>query len=97
MKELTGLIKKVGRHYVSLCLELNVASQGESIEEARKMLQEACKEYLSYIKEKHLEKEIKPAPLETLREFKWGQVLRFAFLDCFGIKLLAMTGRAIPV
>ena len=69
MKQLTGLIKKVGKHYVALCLEFNVASQGESMEEARKMLQEACEEYLSYIKEKHLEKEVKPTPLETLREF----------------------------
>ncbi|MGB2841654.1 MAG: type II toxin-antitoxin system HicB family antitoxin [Halobacteriota archaeon] len=66
---LTGIIKKVGNYYVALCLELNVSSQGESIEEARRMLQEACEEYLSYIKEKKLEDEIRPAPVEVLREF----------------------------
>ena len=67
--QLTGIIKKVGNFYVALCLELNVSSQGESIEEARRMLQEACEEYLTYIKEKKLEDEIRPAPLEELREF----------------------------
>ena len=67
--QLTGIIKKAGKYYVALCLELNVSSQGESIEEARKMLQEACEEYLSYIKEEKLEDETRPAPLEVLREF----------------------------
>ena len=67
--QLTGLIKKAGIYYVALCLELNVSSQGESIEEARRMLQEACDEYLSYIKEEKLEAEIRPTPLEALREF----------------------------
>ena len=68
-RQLTGIIKKAGNYYVALCLELNVSSQGESIEEARRMLQEACAEYLSYIKEKKLEDEIRPAPLEVLPEF----------------------------
>jgi len=66
---LTGIIKKSGNHYVALCLEINVSSQGESIEEARKMLQEACDEYISYMKEEGLLNEIKPVPLDTLREF----------------------------
>ena len=67
--QLTGIIKKTENHYVALCLELNVCSQGESIEEARKMLQEACDEYLSYVKDEHLEGEIKPVPMDILREF----------------------------
>jgi len=67
--QLTGILKKAGDYYVTLCLELNVASQGESIEEARKMLQEACEEYLSYMKENKLEAEIRPAPPDVLREF----------------------------
>ena len=66
---LTGIIKKSGNHYVALCLEINVSSQGESIEEARKMLQEACNEYISYMKDEGLLNEIKPVPLDTLREF----------------------------
>jgi predicted RNase H-like HicB family nuclease len=66
---LTGIIKKSINHYVALCIEINVASLGDSIEEARKMLQEACDEYLSYMKEKGLLNEIKPVPLDVLREF----------------------------
>ena len=65
--QLTGIIKKAGNYYVALCLELNVSSQGESIEETRRMLQEACEEYLSYIKEKKLEDEIRPAPLDAFK------------------------------
>lgn len=65
----TGLIKKYGDHYVAFCPELNVASQGESLEEARKMLQDACLEYLTYIKEEGHESEIRQASIDTLREF----------------------------
>lgn len=65
----TGVIKKYGDHYVALCPELNVASQGESLEEARRMLQDACCEYLTYIKEEGGKSELKPATVDTLREF----------------------------
>ncbi|MEA1906349.1 MAG: type II toxin-antitoxin system HicB family antitoxin [Euryarchaeota archaeon] len=66
---LTGIIKKAGNYYVALCMELNVSSQGESIEEARRMLEEACEEYVSYMEEKRLIGEIRSVPLEVLREF----------------------------
>ena len=66
---LTGIIKKAGNYYVASCLELNVSSQGESIEEARRMLVEACEEYISYMEEKKLAGEIRSVPLEVLREF----------------------------
>ena len=67
--QLTGIIKKSGDYYVALCLEINVSSQGESIEEARKMLQEACDQYISYMKAEGREDEIKSAPVDILREF----------------------------
>jgi len=35
IKELTAIIEREGDGYVSLCPELDVASQGETIEEAR--------------------------------------------------------------
>jgi len=35
------LIEKEGDLYSALCLELNVASQGETLEEARKNIREA--------------------------------------------------------
>jgi predicted RNase H-like HicB family nuclease len=71
---LTGIIKKSGNYYVALCIEINVSSQGESIEEARKMLQEACDEYLSYMKNEGLEDEIKSVPVDILREFLMDDV-----------------------
>lgn len=40
-QKLTAIIEREGNGYVSLCPELDIASQGDSIEEARKNLQEA--------------------------------------------------------
>lgn len=39
--ELTAIIEREGDGYVSLCPELDIASQGDTIEEARKNLIEA--------------------------------------------------------
>ncbi len=38
---LTGIIEKEGDGYVALCPELDVASQGDTVAEARKNLTEA--------------------------------------------------------
>lgn len=40
-KQLTAIIEREGNGYVSLCPELDIASQGDSIEEARENLREA--------------------------------------------------------
>ena len=39
--QLTAIIEKEGDGYVALCPEIDVASQGQTIEEARDNLQEA--------------------------------------------------------
>ena len=44
--EFTGAIFKEGKQFVSLCLEVDVASQGRSVREAKKMLAEAVALYL---------------------------------------------------
>ncbi len=44
--ELTAIIKKGEKQYVALCPELDVASQGYTIEEALKNLKEACELYV---------------------------------------------------
>lgn len=41
LKQLTAIIEREGDGYVSLCPELDIASQGQTIEEARTNLQEA--------------------------------------------------------
>ncbi|MBN1663740.1 MAG: type II toxin-antitoxin system HicB family antitoxin [Deltaproteobacteria bacterium] len=40
-KQLTAIIEREGSGYVSLCPELDIASQGDTIEEARMNLREA--------------------------------------------------------
>uniref|UniRef100_A0A7V4G9P9 Type II toxin-antitoxin system HicB family antitoxin n=1 Tax=Desulfobacca acetoxidans TaxID=60893 RepID=A0A7V4G9P9_9BACT len=40
-RQLTAIIEREGDGYVALCPELDIASQGNSIEEARHNLQEA--------------------------------------------------------
>ena len=44
--EFTGVIFREGRHFVSLCLELDVASQGRTAAHAKAMLAEAVSLYL---------------------------------------------------
>jgi len=41
MRQLTAIIEREGNGYVSLCPELDIASQGKSIDEARANLVEA--------------------------------------------------------
>ncbi len=40
-RKLTAIIEREGSGYVALCPELDIASQGDSIEQARENLQEA--------------------------------------------------------
>jgi len=40
-RQLTAIIEREGKLYVSLCPELDIASQGSTIEKARKNLREA--------------------------------------------------------
>lgn len=40
-KQLTAIIEREGGGYVSFCPELDIASQGDTIEEARENLREA--------------------------------------------------------
>ena len=41
LKQLTAIIEREGNGYVSLCPELDIASQGDTIEDARMNLREA--------------------------------------------------------
>ena len=40
-KKLTAIIEREGDGYVALCPELDIASQGDTVDEARKNLKEA--------------------------------------------------------
>ncbi len=47
-RNFTAIIEKEGDGYVSLCPELDIASQGDSIEEARNNLQEAIELFFEF-------------------------------------------------
>ncbi len=46
-KQLTAIIEREGNGYILLCPELDIASQGGSIEEARDNLREALELFLN--------------------------------------------------
>ena len=66
---LTGLVQREGAGYVALCPELDVASQGDTVEEARRNLTEAVELFLETADEKEitlrLHKEVYITPLEV--------------------------------
>jgi len=45
-RNFTAIIEKEGNMYVALCPELDIASQGNSVEEARQNLKEAIELFL---------------------------------------------------
>lgn len=45
-RQLTALIEREGSGYVALCPELDIASQGESVEEAKNNLVEAIELFM---------------------------------------------------
>ncbi|MBI2499121.1 type II toxin-antitoxin system HicB family antitoxin [Candidatus Woesearchaeota archaeon] len=49
MKSFTAIIKKGEKQFVALCTELDVASQGYTVEEALKNLKEAVELYIEEI------------------------------------------------
>ena len=61
--EFASAILKDGRQFVSLCLDLDVASQGSTIQEAKKMLAEAVTLYLEGCFESNIPY-LRPVPRE---------------------------------
>jgi len=61
--EFTGAILKEGSHFVALCLDLDVASQGRTRREAKRMLAEAVSLYLESCLESNVP-HLRPVPRE---------------------------------
>ena len=57
--KLTAIIEREGDGYVSLCPELDVASQGDSVEQARENSQEALALFFEYASAQELEKRLR--------------------------------------
>lgn len=70
MQSFTGLVKKEGNQYASLCVELDVASCGHTKKEAIEGLRNAIKAYLEYMMSEGRADEIyRPVPMNELRDF----------------------------
>jgi predicted RNase H-like HicB family nuclease len=53
-KQFTAIIEREGNGYVSLCPELDIASQGNSVEEARNNLAEALELFFEHASESEI-------------------------------------------
>ncbi len=68
------LIEKEDDLYSALCLELNVASQGETIPEARRNIREAIELYLESVIEAGEEEEFIPRPAPAEEWLKYFEI-----------------------
>ncbi|MCY4014122.1 MAG: type II toxin-antitoxin system HicB family antitoxin [Gammaproteobacteria bacterium] len=55
MKQLTAIIEREGGGFVSLCPELDVASQGDTVDEAHRNLKEALELFFAAASEQEIE------------------------------------------
>lgn len=70
MQLVTCLVKRESNQYVSLCVELDVASCGKTKREAIEGLKNAIEAYIEYMSSEMRDKEIyRPVPLHALRNF----------------------------
>ena len=53
-RQLTAIIEREGDGYVALCPELDIASQGDSIETARENLREALELFFEYASQEEI-------------------------------------------
>lgn len=64
----SAIVEKEGKWYVALCPELDIASQGKTIEESLKNLKEAVSLYLETASAAELKSTGRSAPLITTLE-----------------------------
>ena len=70
MQSVTCLVKKEGSQYVSLCVELDVASCGKTKKKAIEGLKNAIEAYIEYMTSQKRDKEIyRPVPMNEVWNF----------------------------
>ena len=57
-RQFTAIIEREGEGYVSLCLELDIASQGDTVEQARNNLTEALELFFEYASESEIKERL---------------------------------------
>lgn len=71
-RSLTGIIEREGNGYVALCPELDIASQGETVEEARRNLVEALELFFECADPSEVESRLRNEVFVTRLEVKVG-------------------------
>lgn len=71
-KRLTAIIQREGDGYVSLCPELDVASEGDTIESAREKLREALELFFECASPDEIEQRMGDEVLVTQLEVPFG-------------------------
>ena len=69
---LTGIIEREGDGYVALCPELDIASQGETVEDARRNLVEALELFFECADPSEVEDRLRNEVFITRLEVKVG-------------------------
>ena len=72
VRRLTAFIEREGEGFVSLCPEVDVASQGDTIEEARANLQEALELFFETASESEIKTRLHTEVLVTRLEVAVG-------------------------
>ena len=71
-KTLTAIIEREGKDYVALCPELDSASQGASVSEARKNLTESLELFFEYASSEEIAERLRPEVYITNVEIHIG-------------------------
>ena len=74
IQQFAAIIEREGEGYVSLCPELDIASQGETIEEARDNLKEAVESFLEVADPSEINTRFKEA-IQEIQEAVRGHLL----------------------
>jgi predicted RNase H-like HicB family nuclease len=75
-RQVTAIIEREGDGYVSLCPELDIASQGDTIEEARRNLVEALELFFETASPSEIESRLHSEVYVTRIEVAVGQAVR---------------------
>ena len=72
VRQFTAVIEREGDGYVALCPELDIASQGDTIEEARRNLQEALEGFFEAASPEEVQERLRPEVYVTSLEVTVG-------------------------
>ncbi len=61
LQQFTAIIEREGKQYVALCPELDIASQGDTVEQARKNLKEALELFFESASHKEIKDRLRGA------------------------------------